>query len=274
MAHSQWLQTSEFAELAGISRQAAAKALRVTLSGGLWRDGRLEVRRVPGRGGRKGTTYQVALESLPSELRQSPAPLPVDDGWRSNRTTSGNATIAKRLATISPSLEQARGSRARALAIAKTAIQSSVSERTIYRWVDRYEAYGIRGLARAKPNNAGERRVVVSRDFDRAFFAAPGSLEQLRAVATQLQQAIKGLWASRAEAAGVTEVRRLAEFQLIEICEAQGLAIPRTAIRLSRPYVERFAHYRVVNQRQPDAPTSAVACGQADFRVSDLGHEP
>jgi hypothetical protein len=74
----------------------------------------------------------------------------------------------------------------------------------------------------------------------------------LTTIGREVQQAVKGLWASRAEAAGSTEVRRLAEFLLVEACERRGLTLPSEAARLSRRFVEKFAHYRVVNQRSND----------------------
>lgn len=58
-----------------------------------------------------------------------------------------------------------------------------------------------------------------------------------------------------AEQAGGTEVRRLAEFILAEACEQRGLELPASALRLSRGRVERFARYRVVNQRRNERKT-------------------
>ena len=130
--------------------------------------------------------------------------------------------------------------------------ESVKSPRTLYRWISQYEAHGLRGLARASGCKAGERRVLVSRPFDRAFRAAGYSDDLLAQVTGQFERALKGLWASRAEQAGVTEIRRLAEFLLLELCEASGVTLPPAAVRLSRRGVERFAHYRVVNQRKND----------------------
>ncbi|HEY8572731.1 hypothetical protein [Phenylobacterium sp.] len=39
---------------------------------------------------------------------------------------------------------------------------------------------------------------------------------------------------------------------LFELCQAHGLKLPESALRLSRRYVERFSAYRVVNQRRND----------------------
>jgi transposase len=45
---------------------------------------------------------------------------------------------------------------------------TDISVRTLYRWIRRYEDFGVRGLARPRPSNAGQPRVTVSRQFDRA----------------------------------------------------------------------------------------------------------
>jgi hypothetical protein len=133
------------------------------------------------------------------------------------------------------------------------------SRRTVYRWLRRYEAHGVRGLARKRPSNAGQRRVLVSRPFDRAWFVQGGGQDGLQDLADDLAKAMKGLWASRAEQAGGAEVRRLAEFLLLELTEARGLRLPREAMRLSRRTVELFAGYRVVNQRRHDRKAYADA---------------
>jgi hypothetical protein len=67
-----WLSTLEFAEAAGMSPQAARKAIRLGLDGKLWRGRQLKVRRAIGPGGRSGLAYEVALESLPPGLNALP----------------------------------------------------------------------------------------------------------------------------------------------------------------------------------------------------------
>jgi len=116
----------------------------------------------------------------------------------------------------------------------------------------RYEASGLRGLARARPSTVGQRRVWISRAFDTAARQAACPEDALRRVARDLEGVLRGLWASRAEQAGGGEIRRLAEFALLELCEAQNLNLPKHAIRLSRRTVERFSSYRVINQRRND----------------------
>ena len=111
---------------------------------------------------------------------------------------------------------------------------------------------GVRGLCSLRPSNSGQRRVTVSRAFDRAALSAnidPLLLEELGA---ELERSLKGLWASRAEAAGWREIRRLAQTLLSETCESKALSLPSEAFHLSRRRVEKFAPFRVVNQRRND----------------------
>jgi hypothetical protein len=160
--------------------------------------------------------------------------------------------IEQRFAAISSALLHSRGSSERADALQKEAVTAEQSLRTLQRWMARYETYGVSGLANLRPKNAGRRRVMVSRAFDRAALSADMGPEQLGEIAAALEKSLKGLWASRAEQAGGTEVRRLAEFILLELCEARNVQLPTEAMRLSRRGVERFALYRVVNQRRND----------------------
>jgi putative transposase len=64
------LSTAEFADLAGITRQAAHKVIKLAvIKGKPWRDARLVVRSVAGQGGRAGRKYEVRLFSLPQDLQ-------------------------------------------------------------------------------------------------------------------------------------------------------------------------------------------------------------
>lgn len=251
-----WLSTAEFAQLAGISRQAARKALHDSLRGRVWRERHLKVRHALVPGGRGGLGYEVEGASLPRELlkqqnlgnapRPNPAPTP------RAKATGQDARVLARLAIIAAALEHPAQSRARSDAVMRASFESLKSPRTLYRWISHYEAHGIRGLGHAAAPNASPRRVRVSRAFDGAFHAAGYDDALLAKIATDFERALKGLWMSRAEQAGSTELRRLAEFLLLELCEASQVQLPREAYRLSRRGVERFAHFRVVNQRRND----------------------
>jgi len=250
-----WLGTEELADLAGITPQAARAALRNGASGVTWRGHPILVRCQYGRGGRAGLAYQVALESLPDELRAVSGP----GGERASspvakRHCAGDqgTAIADRWMAIREALDHPPQSAQRAAAVVASAARTGRSSRTLYRWIRQHEVHGLRGLARALAPNAAAPRVMVSRQFDHALRAAGYGEDVLRDVATTVQKALKGLWASRAEHAGCTEIRRLAEFLLLEACEARNLKVKRSAVRLSRRGVERFAHFRIVNQRRND----------------------
>lgn len=254
--NSRWLSTAEFAQAAGISPQAARKALRDTLRGRTWREHHLKVRHAWVSGGRGGLGYEVEGSSLPRALtaRLAQADTRLSEAAPACRAKAAgqDARVLARLAIIAPALECPPQSRARSDAVMRASFASLKSARTLYRWIGQYEEHGIRGLARAGAPNASRRRVRVSRVFDRAFHAAGYGEALLARIAADFERALKGLWMSRAEQAGSTELRRLAEFLLLELCEAGQLELPREAFRLSRRGVERFAHYRVVNQRRHD----------------------
>jgi hypothetical protein len=251
MNQQNWISAAAFAEAAGISEQSARAVLRASHEGTSWRGQRLTVRRRFGRGGRGGLSHQVDVRSLPADLQSrlaadfAPPPSPQLE------TTAPDGAIEK-LAALETMLQRRPATPDRGLAADQAAIDQQVSRRTIYRWLARYEAHGVRGLARSRPANRGTRRVLVSREFDRAFRGAGLAEETLQEIAKGVDQSLKGLWASRAEQAGGTEVRRLAEFMLAEACERKGIVLPTSVLRLSRRRVEQFAPYRVVNQRRND----------------------
>ena len=253
---ARWISTAEFAQTADISPQAARKALRDNMRGSPWRDHHLKVRHALVSGGRGGLGYEVECASLPRELTSqlalANAPLP--DATRSGRLMAGrqDARVLARLAIIAAALEHPAQSPARSDAVMRASFDSLKNPRTLYRWISNYEEHGIRGLARAAAPNANRRRVRISRAFDQAFDAAGFAKDLLAKITADFERALKGLWMSRAEQAGSTELRRLAEFLLLELCEARQVQLPREAFRLSRRGVERFAHYRVVNRRRND----------------------
>lgn len=248
-----WLKAPQFAHVAGITRQAAAKALAAAIEGRRWRGHALEVRRVLGRGGKSGLCYEVSEESLSAALEHPLSDLSEVAPTAGRRAASKQATVVgARWTIIEEAAARPAGSRARAEAIIRAAAKSGKSARTIERWLAQYENHGLNGLARKRPSNAGMARVAVSRIFDQAFRAAGYDEALLAQLGSATEQSLKGLWASRAEAAGWAEVGRLAEFLLMELCETKGVTLPEAAFRLSRRHVERFAHHRVVNQYRND----------------------
>src|SRR6202008_1430737 len=104
--------------------------------------------------------------------------------------TSNDGALAK-LSVLDAALAQAPGSAARSVAVQPAARDALVSSRTIYRWLDRYEQNGIRGLGRVCPATAALPRIAVSRPFDRAFGEAGLPEEGLLAIAPDRDQALQ-----------------------------------------------------------------------------------
>ena len=165
-----WLVTEDFAAMAGISPQAANKALRASRHGLPWRGCILAVRQRVGRGGRSGLVNEVAFDSLPTTLGSDVEDRSAKD--RVDRVTPpsnppGEFT-AERWDAIREVLSYPRDSAERSEAVAHAASRTGKSVRTLYRWIRSYEARGVRGLCPVRPSNSGQRRVAVSRAFDRA----------------------------------------------------------------------------------------------------------
>ena len=252
-----WISVGSLSKRLGISRRAATKLLGRAAAGHPWHGHTLDVRATHGRGGRSGLAYEVSSESLrralgePSE-EPSPFYLPVPSAEpRASALADQRATTAQRFAAIEGAIGHPPGSPERLAAIA-AAVARGTPDRTVRRWLTAYEAHGLAGLGNRRPANAGAARVVVSREFDKAYAAAGYDAAQLAALGKVAERSIKGLWAGRGGAAGYNAVRRDAGSLLFEACEAQGTPIPERTCTLSRRTVERFRHYSIVNQRRND----------------------
>jgi hypothetical protein len=243
---SAWILSEQFAERHGLTRRAATRVFAQAAQGRPWRGIHLKVRQRRGRGGSGGFYYEVlekASESAGVVEKTALALTPA---------SAQEERIEERFAVIAPALAHPAGSAARARALRLAAGPAGRDMRTLQRWMARYEAGGVGGLANLRHSNAGQRRVVVSRCFDQAALSAGVSPGSLCEIGVELEASLKGLWASRAETAGWREIRRLAQMLLHETCEARALSLPPESLRLSRRYVDAFAHFRVVNQRRND----------------------
>jgi hypothetical protein len=214
-----WLSAPDLGELAGIAGPNAQKALRRAYEGGHpWRGASLVVRRVIGRGGRSGLVYQVRADSLPIELQHELNAL--QSGFQAPLIHGAEAAASREwwLFILSPLLRTAKHSPERAAAIREIAgrehfrdgARVTVSERTIARKLDAYERNGFAGLSRPKRVDAGERRIVLSKRWDKAV---PFDDATKRRIADKLTAYIGGL-VKGGEAAAVIEqhgARELAE---------------------------------------------------------------
>ena len=275
MSPTAWLKVTAFAELAGISRQAAHLAVRASLEGRTWQGNPLVVRAIVGRrGGRSGLSYEVALSSLPEALQkafrdQNADTCAISAHVSSTASASLPAPIAHhvpRIATteqsrralaifkqIEPATYEGLTSKERGAAVQAIVNTTGLPRKTVYNYLQRYRDHGLEGLMRKRPANSGQRRLAVSAKFDQAWRAAGHPPEMLPGLSDYVDLILKGLWKGRAADAGENDIARLASHLLFERCEETGTPMPRNACAIGRRRVRQFRQYKIVNIRDNDA---------------------
>lgn len=265
-----WLSSAEFASVAGISRPAARAALSRARAGLPWRGCNLIVREGNGRGGRAGAHLKVSLSSLSEELQgrlrgqlaptaelppillaETALPLPP-------ALPSESETLEFRLHVISPAIAHPKWSSARGAAVKQACRQYGKPERTVLRWIAAYESKGLAGLRHGLDGRKLGRRIHVSREFDRAFIAAGGSEDELRAVAQFVDLRCKAEWASKPGRAGWRNVAREVETSLrrrLSGVLGREIVLPRAAYQLKRCRVDspELRNLRWLDRAEHDA---------------------
>lgn len=250
---SGYLSCAEFAKLHGISRQRAATICKNALRGKPWRGETLNVRTVNSAtgGGKSGLQYEVLLsaaEGLLSDRLETPkrrAPLPA---------AKQSGTMKARFAMIERALECPRGSPERAAALADASARHRVTVRTLQRWIKDYEETGgdLFALANKRPKNAGQSRVIVSRQFDAAWRAAELPESQLAQMGEYLNALIVSAWQSPYQRAGQERIKREVICEWQRHCAAKGLDLPTSAFALSDAKIKVPNHHRIVDIRKHD----------------------
>lgn len=263
MIDRQFLNATQFAELAGVGERRARKALARGLEGKTWHGQSLVVRKIGSQGGSSGLRYEVLLDSLPTDMQAK---------WRQARGVStdesANAPPSKvsahsdwswRLQIIRPALAHPAGSTGRTAAIRAIVAAEHVdsdgclrrfSENTIREWLRRYEARGISGLNRKGRTDRGKARTAISREWDRSVDAAGLGLEDQTQIVGAVRRHVRSLWAGPATFAGWRRIAKLASGRLYDLTVAAlGTEHPAATpgvCRVPREFVERERHYRVV----------------------------
>lgn len=290
MQRDVWLSVTEFAALAGISRQSAHEAAKRCLSGKLWREHVVKVRTAAGRGGKAGIRYEVALSSLPAELQSAFRATSL----ATEAQLSEPAHYAPRVATeeegsralkIFDKIKIATGPlspAARGAAVKQVHEQTGMPLRTVWRYVRRYNRHGLEGLMRCKPKNAGERRCAVSMTFDKAFVAAGHSPDLLPDLAAFVEKTVAGLWAGRAYLMGENRIQELAEDELHEHCRSLGVPVSMASCKIGRRRIRERRDHEIVAKRDYDAKAFAnllpsivrnsTSCAPMEVVFADVKH--
>lgn len=198
-----YVPLATLADLAGVSRQALEKACSkiITDEASTWRNVRLVVRQVRGRGGRSGFRYEVLIGSLPADLQQRlkeslrpalPA-LPELTGRR-------GAERDWWLRILGPLLAMTDGPD-RKSAVDELADQRNLTDwhgrpirltaRTIYRRLQKYRENGPLAFAPRARADKGRSKVVISLAAEQAI---PFDTETWERIAHELRIYIRGHW--------------------------------------------------------------------------------
>lgn len=196
-----WVDCESLSVIGALSQRKARLALSKVYRdvSETWRGASLIVRQVRGRGGRSGMRYEVRLDSLPADLQEAWKALqsPVE-----RRSSHGEKARLQREFwhhLIAPVLDLEKHSRERGAALAEIAGRQhfgpdgkpiTVSLRNLQRKINDYEAFDLTGLSREKRLDAGRKRVILSRAWDKAVAFDDATRERL---AHDLRQYVRGL---------------------------------------------------------------------------------
>jgi transposase len=271
-----WLSVELFSELVGITDRHARRVCISFSKGKGWNDMLGSVRTKKGRGGRSGVRYEILLSSLPVHLQgllgddseadtcaiaarrpsqHGPATLSPPAAPKFVAAANQAEAEHRRYAVLRLVMETERGTPERAQAIRDAARHHGENERTIQRWVQRCEAHGwdLDTLGRKRPEDAGQKRVWVSRAFDKRFRAAGYDQADLERLGDWLTCEIAGWWQSPVQRAGWKRVRLEVLTSLRRECATRGFDLPRTAFGISRRRVEELRFHRAVDVMKHDA---------------------
>lgn len=294
----QWLSSVSFADLAGITRQVANRLLASFAEGkkSSWRGAELIVRQAQGRGGRGGLSYQVAADSLPTDLQEllnapltgAQLALPIPVKHPSNRSKERDWWHF----TLHPALCHPKGSKEREAAIrAMTGTMvldwkmrpRTLSRSTIYTKLQKLETTGSSSsLMRKERTDRGQTRVAISRVWDGAVSFDD---ETKKVIADRTLQEMRG-----AIAAGATRSRALQHVAtfLQRQTHAHGFRVSADAAELERIcqipaslfYQEKAVYskvYRHLNDRKASEDDMPITrrlrpAGPGEVYVLDVHH--
>lgn len=261
-----WLASPEFAELVGVTDRQARRVLKGFIDGKHWQGILGKARTCVGRGGRSGQRYEVRLSSLPVSLQERfsgpsepsevaltilAAPPPKFIAAPSQTEEERRKFAVLRLIA---GTEPRTSERRRAIEDAHR--HHAVPVRTIERWVKRCDDYGwdLDAMGRKKPANSEGPRILVSREFDKAWRARGYPEHELVELGEWVTQRILSWWQSPVQRKGWKEgPRKEALTDLKRECDNRKRTLPSRAFHLSRRRVEEFRFHSIVDVMANDA---------------------
>lgn len=254
-----WLSSGDFSLLAGVSRRMATKLFSSAADGKRWKGHQLMVREVPGIGGCSGKNIKLNPHSLPKDLREKwftghppedPAASHVEVITSPIKANPKREKDTRRqhwkYEIIEAALQYPYGSPERKDEVRIASERCGKNRSTLYRWINSYEQNGISGLARAGRRDKGERRTLISQEFDQACpLPEAGKIK----VADELQRYNRSLMAGGVPSLSIAQ--RFCESNLLELAQAAGWdQASLQSCKVTRAFVERDIQYRQVSTKQ------------------------
>ncbi len=256
MAERAWVTTIEMAQLACIAPRRALKAVKRAASGKPWRSVQLLIREVRGCRSRGGLQYEVAVSSLPADLRlkwEQQNQHALATKVHSLVSNADDTLWQQRLALIRPVIEAHEQGQSVTHAleqIAATGVKSFTALRGYFR---QYLEHGAGGLLRKRRADAGASRVLISGQWDAATKALPD--EKRGEIVAAIELKIRSLYA--AGAPGWRHVAALAQPHLAKLTRTAGVELTdetaRTVCRLPRHFVRRRQDHKIIAIKYHDA---------------------
>ena len=261
-----WINSDEFATIAGISARKARQASSRSLAGLSWRDAELEVRVVFGRGGKSGKQYQVKVSSLPAHLQERLKALQITDEAISKLRFGEPAQLERnwKQHVIRHALAHPRGSSGRKAEIDRlhdtveldwTGKHLRLSRTTLYKWIQAHEELGVHHLARRIRSDKGSKKVFISRAWSNAVPFTDATKSTIQA---DLKQYARSLIKRDGQ---LKQTLVLTSEKLKEITRAyrfcfKDSASEDEACRIPRAFVDEEAQYKAVARHQKDRKAS------------------
>lgn len=261
-----FVTASDFALAFQITERAARKAFECAASGRRWRGESLPVMALPGhRGGKGGIVWGLVLDKCSPALRAKLEA--VHPAFNAPVNALFNGTLqpwqleeqVARLEAIQPILATDKRSTARELAYRDAAAQPRVingkiryhAQNTLRDWVRLYETKGAAGLMPAQRKDRGEKRVLVTREWDCGIDLPDATRAK---IAQALNEKARSMIAN--DGTSDREVIRICEGWLVCKCIDEGSALSRAELApicaLNQKWAGQFGHYRLLHSKTKD----------------------
>lgn len=279
------LTTREFAELLGISRKSAHRALAKCLRGGAYKDRQLEVQCRAGARGSGGKAYLVDRNSIPDKwitrnltaaaerpldaphtaCERLPSPPFAPRRAPSSAELQWKCKLIERIVTSTAPRTAERRQLIHQLAKIERYPEGSrrgqlIGRSTLYAWMRAYERGGLVALGRRQRTDTRKQRVTLARGLDTLLAQLGVSEQEHRALADEVIKFIQSQWAK-----GVpswTAIQHNAVGLIKPKLRQLGCTLPDPQLnklcRLPRNLIESRRRFRAVAIYRTDAARSAA----------------